>query len=335
MVSVGLMGVLSNAGRAKRVDAIMRALTLSLTALMLASTPLAAQDIFRPLQEFVEELVPPRTQPRPAPRPVAPATPTPVDERPDEADETTAPRPAIETEAAEPEEEETPLPRPRPDEAEDAAEPAAEAEPEAPEPAAEDGAESAATPQPDRVYQTACPALLSGIVVGEMLPPIAEGICGERSPLVITALNANGREIALSSPVTTNCAMAGALADWAGEVDAYANAALDSPIATLNTGTSMMCRNRNGGHEGFVSEHGFANALDLVGFTLVDGRSIAVEADWLPASAPEGRLLRQAHGAACGRFTTVLGPEANAEHEDHLHFDLGCHGQTCTAQICE
>ncbi len=274
----------------------MRLPSLVLAALLLAAQPLPAQDFLAPIQDLVEELVP-----------------------------DDAPAPAVETpEPAEPEQD-VPLPRPRPE---------AEPEPE-PEPEAEPQQEAEAEPETDRVYQTACPALLSGLVVGEMLPPVADGICGERSPLLVTALRANGREIGLSAPVTTNCAMAGALADWVGEVDAYAAAALESPVAEVTTGTSLMCRNRNGGDEGFVSEHGFANALDVIGFTLADGRSISVEADWLPAAEPEGRLLRQAHGAACGRFTTVLGPDANAEHEDHLHLDLGCHGQSCMAQICE
>ncbi len=287
----------------------MRAQSLALFAVLVAAQPLAAQDIFKPIQDFVEELVPQRSQPRPAPRPVAP-TPTPAVERPAQ-------------EAVE----EPPLPRPRPDDM------VMDDEPET-VPEVEDEP-VAAEPEPNRVYQTACPALISGRVVGEMLPPIAEGICGERSPLSITAVNVNGHQVSLSSPVTTNCAMAGALADWVSDIDAYANAALDARLDVLNTGTSMMCRNRNGGDEGFVSEHGFANALDIVGFTLADGRSIAVEQNWMPATEPEGKLLRQAHGAACGLFTTVLGPEANAEHEDHLHVDLGCHGQTCTAQICE
>ena len=89
------------------------------------------------------------------------------------------------------------------------------------------------------------------------------------------------------------------------------------------------------GKRGVYSEHGFANAVDVTGFTLEDGRKIAVEANWMPAAAPEGRLLRLAHDAACGDFTTVLGPEADEEHHDHLHLDLGCHGQSCTARICE
>lgn len=294
----------------------MRSSLLPLAIVLSLAGPAGAQDILKPLGAFLEEVLP-----RPTPQRAPPSAPVPPPE----------PEAAPISAAAEP-----PLPRPRPEGlgeevVDEEEEPAIEAAPTPAEPPEED----AALPRSDRVYQTACPALLSGRVVGDMLPPIEDGICGERSPLLVTAVQVNGRMVPFSAPVTTNCAMAGALADWVGEVDAYAGAALDSAIAQLDTGTSMMCRARNGGDAGFVSEHGFANALDVVGITLDDGRKISVEADWLPAADPEGRLLRQAHGAACARFTTVLGPEANAEHEDHLHLDLGCHGQSCTAQICE
>ena len=104
---------------------------------------------------------------------------------------------------------------------------------------------------------------------------------------------------------------------------------------TYPCGARTTCRNRNNASSGFTSEHGFANAVDVTGFTLEDGSGIAVESDWLPSAAPEGRLLRLAHDAACSGFMTVLGPEANAEHRDHLHLDLGCHGKSCTARICE
>jgi hypothetical protein len=44
-----------------------------------------------------------------------------------------------------------------------------------------------------------------------------------------------------------------------------------------------------------------------------------------PGPDPEARrsqFLRQAHAAACKYFGTVLGPEANEAHENHLHVDL-------------
>ena len=301
----------------------MRLFRLALVAVFLAAPPLAAQDILGPLQQFVEDLAPPRS----APPPIRPTSPTPPDERP----AMPGGAPAASTEAAET----PPLPRPRPDTSEESTEPATGAPASEPQPENAGPVREAGATPPARIYQTACPALLSGAVIGEMLPPLVEGLCGERSPLQLTAIRANGREIALSSPVTTNCAMAGALADWAGEVDAYARARLGHALLRLETGTSMMCRNRVGDGNGFMSEHGFANALDLSGLTLDNEQTIAVEKDWLPATTPEALLLRQAHGAACGRFTTVLGPEANADHSDHFHLDLGCHGQACTTKICE
>ena len=274
--------------------------------LVLAPVSVPAQDFLKPLEDFVEDLVPQRA---PATRPM--------------------PKAAPEVKAAA--ETPPPLPKPRPEglgeeEPEEPVEPAPE--PELTPPAQEAVAD-------DRIYQTACPAVISGAVVAKMLPPIADGGCMAQSPLEVTGLNLNGKTVELTSAIQTNCEMATALVDWAQDVDAYAKAALDSELAALQTGTSYMCRARVGGAEQFTSEHGFANAIDVVGFTLADGRSIVVKDDWMPATTPEAKLLRQSHGAACGKFTTVLGPEANADHEDHLHLDLGCHGQTCTAQICE
>ena len=106
-------------------------------------------------------------------------------------------------------------------------------------------------------------------------------------------------------------------------------------IAEVVVGTSYMCRNVNNSSSGNLSFHAFADALDVVGFKLEDGRFVTVEGGWADALSSEGRLLRFAHDAACAHFTTVLGPEANAEHRDHLHVDLGCHGKTCTARLCE
>jgi hypothetical protein len=287
----------------------MRLPHIALIAAFCLGSPVAAQDILTPLKELVEDISRPQQPPA---RPAAPAA---------EKRETPTP---------------PPIPRPRPEPLADEAE-----EPEEAVPADEDAAVPVEEPDAPseeaeaRVYQTACPALIAGLFVGEMLPPIAEGQCVERSPVLMTALNIGGRQVELASPITTNCALATRFVDWASDIDAYSRAMHDKPLAVLETGSSFVCRNRYSAADGFVSEHGFANAIDLSGFTLEGGEAISVKDDWEAENAPAGKFLRQAHGAACGKFTTVLGPEANAEHEDHLHFDLGCHGGTCTAQICE
>ena len=37
---------------------------------------------------------------------------------------------------------------------------------------------------------------------------------------------------------------------------------------------------------------------------------------------PEATFLRDVHAGACRIFGTVLGPEANEAHRNHLHLDL-------------
>ena len=303
--------------------------------LLMAAAPAPAQDFLSPLEDMVDaladELAPRRTAPAEEARDESGSPPPVPLQRPGEIDEGEADAP----------EEAMPLPRPRPDEEPEAApeEPANEEEeaPAAMETPEADGGEQqpSAGPEPPRVYQAACPAVLTGLVEAQALPPIDEDGCAERSPLSVTGVLVNGRMVPLSAPATLNCQMASALPQWAATVDGYLSSREDTRLSQIVVGTSYACRPRNNAQGADISEHGFANALDVVGLALEDGRTISLEADWMPANAAEGRLLRFAHGAACSGFTTVLGPEANAQHEDHLHLDLGCHGAACTARLCE
>jgi hypothetical protein len=235
-----------------------------------------------------------------------------------------------------------PLPRKRPDP--DTAKPEVPevATPEGPEAPPADpqdhivpGAEPQEAPKPPRVYQSACPAVLLGQVEAKALPPISEDQCGAQSPLSLTGVLANGRMVPVSGGVTTSCGMATAMPGWVEAVDSYLFAKENTRIAEVMVGTSYMCRNVNNGEGGNLSFHAFADAVDVIGFKLEDGRTVTVEGGWADALSLEGRLLRFAHDSACGHFTTTLGPEANALHHDHLHLDLGCHGKTCTARLCE
>lgn len=217
-----------------------------------------------------------------------------------------------------------PLPRERPQPQSDILKDV-QAAPELPQPA---------TPEDDVVYQASCPALLSGRVIGRALPPISDNGCGLQSPLEISGLYLSGRQVGFSLPVTINCRMAEVLVDWAEDIDAYATALYGARLDQVLTGTSYMCRRRNNAATGKISEHGFGNAVDVTGFVLSDGQAVSLPADW-PVDGGPAPLLDFARDAACGHFTTVLSPDANALHEDHLHVDLGCHGQRCLARICE
>jgi hypothetical protein len=216
---------------------------------------------------------------------------------------------------------------------------------------------AAVSPVPDdpaRIYQTACPALLSGRIRGRLIEPLNERGCGTLSPIAVEAIGANG-EIELTGKPILNCSMATGLAQFAEQADTLARQRYDTGLAGIGTGPGYDCRRRNRATEGKLSEHAFANAVDIVNFELTDGRMISVESDWPMIEETESdaspqheesppleradddaaRFLAELHATACKLFTTVLGPDANAAHRSHFHFDLGCHGRDCTYLICE
>ena len=101
---------------------------------------------------------------------------------------------------------------------------------------------------------------------------------------------------------------------------------MGSEVTQVSHVGSYACRNIYGRENARRSEHATADALDVTGFTLADGRQIRLPRDW---TAPEdedvpGRFLRAVQDAACESFGTVLGPDYNAAHRDHFH--LGTRG---------
>jgi hypothetical protein len=116
------------------------------------------------------------------------------------------------------------------------------------------------------------------------------------------------------------------------------------PVVAVEHLGSYACRNINRG-EGAVagaaasgtsrSRHATADAFDVAGFTLANGRRITVLKDW-PRKAqagagaldvanddPAALLLQDAHQGACRFFDGVLGPDYNAVHRDHFHLETG------------
>ncbi len=73
------------------------------------------------------------------------------------------------------------------------------------------------------------------------------------------------------------------------------------------------------------SEHARGRAIDIGGFTLTNGVEVTVARDW--DETPEGAFLREIWRKGCGPFATVLGPEADRHHRDHLHLDTAPRGE--------
>jgi hypothetical protein len=130
-----------------------------------------------------------------------------------------------------------------------------------------------------------------------------------------------------SVPITNvtaiQCQMARALTSWTrGSVQSAARAAFGERVVKIETMGAYSCRNVIGGRGTGRSEHATANAVDISAFILSDGRRVSIKGGW-NGTSDEREFLRDVRRAACKTFNTVLSPEYNAAHHDHLHFDLG------------
>lgn len=88
---------------------------------------------------------------------------------------------------------------------------------------------------------------------------------------------------------------------------------------------SYSCRNVYGRPVATRSRHATAEAWDVAGFVLADGRRIRIARDWQGMQA-EAAFLRELRDGACRFFDGVLSPDYNAAHHDHLHLDRGPYG---------
>lgn len=163
---------------------------------------------------------------------------------------------------------------------------------------------------------TECRAVLerSGIAF-TALPETGEGECArpDRTRL-------GDFPLAPDTPPVT-CPVAAALEMWRRDVVApAAQAILGSPLARIEHLGAYSCRRIYGGATGNWSEHATGNAIDIAGFVLENGNRVSVLRDWKGEEA-EARFLRAVRDGACQSFATVLSPDYNAAHADHLHLD--------------
>ena len=71
-----------------------------------------------------------------------------------------------------------------------------------------------------------------------------------------------------------------------------------------------------------MSQHATANAFDIAGFELADGRAVNLLSHW-DGKGPEAQFLREVRDGLCEWFNVTLSPDYNALHADHFHVDMG------------
>ncbi len=154
-----------------------------------------------------------------------------------------------------------------------------------------------------------------GVVFEDRGPESGEDGCSMPYPVSISNF---GGGIKVEPSVVANCSVSLTMAKFLQtKVKEAAQKHLKTDITAMANGSGYVCRPRHGTQK--LSEHALGNAIDIMSFTLADGRSVVVEKT---TDKAEADFLAEVRAAACGPFTTVLGPGSDSDHANHFHLDL-------------
>lgn len=164
-------------------------------------------------------------------------------------------------------------------------------------------------------------ALRSGGASVADLPdrPVADG-CG-----VPGRVRLAGLARARVNPVETQCQIAARLYLWERHVlQPAARHHFGTTVREVLHFSSYSCRRirTSSGIGSRMSQHSTANAIDISGFVLADGRRITLLRDW-DGDGAKAAFLRDARDGLCEWFNMVLSPDYNRLHADHFHADMG------------
>lgn len=163
---------------------------------------------------------------------------------------------------------------------------------------------------------------LSGIcgdarLAGYTVAPISSASsCGVPTAVELSTVSG----IAVKGPAKVSCAFARTFADWVEGGLKPAAAENGVRVTEMRSVAGYACRSRNSRRGARLSNHAFGNALDISTFTFADGGTVTLLQNW--SSPRGGAFLRDVADSACSAFNTVLGPDFNAAHRDHFHFDI-------------
>jgi len=144
--------------------------------------------------------------------------------------------------------------------------------------------------------------------------------CTNLGTVQLATLSADRSTLGVTNLGPVTCEVSKVFADWARfGVDRAARQIMGSGLQSIETFGSYSCRNVAGTDR--RSGHATGAAIDVSGFILEDGRRITVKGGWFGGSDSEREFLRVVQHSACKRFATVLSPDYNSAHHDHLHVE--------------
>jgi hypothetical protein len=154
-------------------------------------------------------------------------------------------------------------------------------------------------------------------IQGEVVAAVrGGGGCGIEEAVRIRSVDG----VRLSEAALMDCTTAQALLAWVRDGARPALGGRGGGLAGLQVAGHYACRPRNNQAGARLSEHGRGRAIDIGAVILADGSRLTVLRHWGDPA------MRAMHRAACGPFSTTLGPGSDGFHEDHFHFDTARRG---------
>ncbi|MBQ0821721.1 extensin family protein [Microvirga sp. HBU67558] len=167
-------------------------------------------------------------------------------------------------------------------------------------------------------------------------PQVSNDLCRIETPVRLKAVPVPTKPetaVRLANQPVLACRFAGPFGHWIGDLVAPLVAGIKgSDLKAVQTGPGFECRNRNRAATGKLSAHAQGLAIDIAGFELANGATLRIKPE--PDAAPDPALAAL-RTAACGWFTTILGPGSDEAHHDHLHVDIEQHGSSDRYRICQ
>ncbi len=163
----------------------------------------------------------------------------------------------------------------------------------------------------------------SGVEFDSGRIPLHEGkagfTCG--APQVVRYIRGPG-DISYGGRPKMACPLALAMADFESILQDEAKRHLGSTVKSIRHVGTYNCREM-AAYDGWISEHSYANAIDIKSFTLADKRVLTVKDTYL-SDTPEGEFMRSmAQRAYREVFSVVVTPATpDGMHKAHLHFDM-------------
>ncbi|MHA1536196.1 MAG: extensin-like domain-containing protein [Alphaproteobacteria bacterium] len=145
----------------------------------------------------------------------------------------------------------------------------------------------------------------------------AKGGCGYKGAVRVTRIGA----ARLDGKAIVTWPMAVRLEEWMRtEVQPNARKLFGQPVSTLRISSSYDCRLVK--RRRVLSQHAYANAIDISRLFLADGREIRILGTW-KAKGAFSAFLHRIGEAACGIFPVALTPDFDYQHRHHFHLDSG------------